>query len=68
MGKALGSTIRYDMLIQHLPLLRKPQAKLDIIDLRKHIFLFKFDLQSDYDRIMHGGPWFLFGHYLMLTS
>ena len=49
------------MLFQQLPLLWKPQGNVEIIDLGHHIFLFKFDLQLDLDRIMYGGPWLLFG-------
>jgi len=67
MGKVLGASVRYEILKLRIPLLWKTQGKLDIIDLGKAIFLFKFELKSDLERIMLGGPWFLFGHYLMLT-
>ena len=67
MCKVFGSTVKYDVLTQHIPLLSKAQGNLDIIDIGKHIFLFKFDLQYDLKRIVLSGPWFLFGHYLMLT-
>ena len=67
MAIVLGSKIRYDARTQWIPLLWKPQGKLDIIDIGKHFFLFKFNLQSNLERIILGGPWFVFGHYLMLT-
>ena len=53
-GKVLGTKLRYDAIVQRLPALWKPQGKLDIIDLVKHIFLFRFDLQLDLDQIMIG--------------
>jgi len=31
------------------------------------MFLFKFDLESDLEHVLLGGPWFLFGHYLKLA-
>ena len=65
MGKVLGTAVRHDVLSQCLPLLWKPRDKMDIIDLGRHILLFKFDLQTNYDCIMRGGPWFFSGHYLM---
>jgi len=47
----------------------KSQGELiDIINLGKDIFLFKFELQTDFDCIMIGGHWFVFGYYFMLTK
>ena len=56
MGKVLGSFVRYDTITQRVPQLWRPQGKLDIIDLGKDIFLFKFNLQSNLDRVIMGEP------------
>lgn len=68
MGKVLGTKVRFPVLSQRISQLWKPTGKLDIIDLGRDIFLFRFDLPSYLKKVMLGGPWFLFGHYLMLTK
>ena len=68
MGKVLGTTIRYEILTQGIPALWRPLGKLEIIDLGKDVFLFRFERQNDIKKVLFRGPWFLFGHYLMLTK
>ena len=44
MGKVLGSTVRYYIICHCIPLLRKTQDKLEIIDIGRDIFLFRLEL------------------------
>ena len=48
-GKVLGAKVRYPIVSQRIPQLWNPRGKLDVIDLDKDVFLFRFDLQSDLD-------------------
>ena len=45
----------------------KTQDRLEVIDLGKDVFLFKFNNTEDLERALYGGPWFIMNHYLMLT-
>lgn len=60
LGKNIGCTIMKDRLHR----LWKPKGGFDIIDVDNGYYMVKFDMQEDKDRIVAGGPWMLFDHYL----
>ncbi|XP_056696946.1 uncharacterized protein [Spinacia oleracea] len=43
------------------------KGSLEVIDIGKQVYLFKFTQTDDYERGLFGGPWFIMDHYLMIT-
>nr|KYP51188.1 Transposon TX1 uncharacterized [Cajanus cajan] len=46
----------------------KLEGDFDIIDVSNGFFLVNFDLNADKEKIMHGGPWMIFDHYLTVRQ
>ncbi|KAL8142619.1 hypothetical protein V2J09_015651 [Rumex salicifolius] len=44
----------------------KPKGKMRIIDLPRWYFMIKFDEDTDYMNVLVGGPWLVFGHYVVI--
>nr|POE81241.1 hypothetical protein CFP56_47465 [Quercus suber] len=55
--KVYGRTLGYNYLSFKINTLWKPVARMDCIDLGRDFFLIKFHDESDYDRMLRGGPW-----------
>ena len=68
MGKCLGISIRPSFMTQKVKSMWKPRGALEVIDLGKETYLFRFSLQDDYEKALFGGPWYILNHYLMLTQ
>uniref|UniRef100_A0A803LHK0 CCHC-type domain-containing protein n=1 Tax=Chenopodium quinoa TaxID=63459 RepID=A0A803LHK0_CHEQI len=68
MGKCLGISVRPSFITQRVRVMWRPKGYLEIIDLGKDVYLFRFSIQDDYERAMLGGPWFILDHYLMITK
>lgn len=68
MGKCLGISVRPSFMTQKVKAIWKPRGSLEVIDLGKETFLFRFGLQDDYEKALFGGPWYILDHYLMLTQ
>ncbi|XP_048491355.1 uncharacterized protein LOC125492689 [Beta vulgaris subsp. vulgaris] len=68
MGKCLGILVRPSFITQRVRLMWKPRGTLEVIDLGKDTYLFRFSLQDDYERALFGGPWYVLDHYLMVTQ
>ncbi|KAJ8765056.1 hypothetical protein K2173_010533 [Erythroxylum novogranatense] len=62
--KLLGKTISFRVLYSQVELLWKPTGGFDVLDLEYDYFLVKFDCQTDFDKVLAGGPWLIFDHYL----
>nr|KYP73208.1 hypothetical protein KK1_005823 [Cajanus cajan] len=62
----LGKDVGFLTLRDRLPALWKVQGGLELLDVSYGYFMVKFDLEADRDRVMHGGPWMLFDHYLIV--
>ena len=67
MGKCLGISVRPSFMTQRIRVLWKPRGTVEVIDLGKGVFLFRFSLQDDYERALFGGPWYVLDHYLMIN-
>lgn len=39
---------------------------MDCVDIGKDFFLIKFHVESDYDKVLRGGPWFVGEHFLAI--
>ncbi|XP_020235892.1 uncharacterized protein LOC109815553 [Cajanus cajan] len=64
--KLLGRDVGFLTLRDRLPALWKVQGGLELLDVSHGYFMVKFDLEADRERVMHGGPWMLFDHYLIV--
>ncbi|XP_020238357.1 uncharacterized protein LOC109817506 [Cajanus cajan] len=64
--KLLGRDVGFLTLRDRLPALWKVQGGLELLDVSNGYFMVKFDLEADRERVMHGGPWMLFDHYLIV--
>lgn len=68
MGKCLGISVRSSVITQRVRSMRKPHGSLEVIDLGKDVFLFRFRLKNDLEKALFGGPWYILDHYLMLNQ
>ncbi|KAF3969100.1 hypothetical protein CMV_007073 [Castanea mollissima] len=64
--KVYGKTMGYNYLTFKINTLWKPMAKMDRVDLGKDSFLIKFSEDSDYEKVLQGGPWFIEKHFLAI--
>ncbi|GKV16725.1 hypothetical protein SLEP1_g27324 [Rubroshorea leprosula] len=62
--KLLGKTINYKLLCARLGALWRTESEFDLIDLGLGFYTVKFASLDDRNRILTGGPWKIFGHYL----
>nr|POE68411.1 uncharacterized protein CFP56_20721 [Quercus suber] len=62
--KVFGRTVGYNYLSSKLNALWNPFARMDCVNLGKDFFLIRFSDDSDYDKVLRGGPWFIGEHYL----
>lgn len=46
----------------------KPVGRMDCIALSNDFFLIKFELQSDLEVVLKGGPWFMGQHFLAIRK
>ena len=63
--KLLGKKIRYGILRDRLKLLWKLKLAFEMMDEGNGFFMVKFDLSEDREKVLCGGPWMLFDHYLV---
>lgn len=68
MGKCMGITIRANFMEARVRAMWRVKGSLEVIDLGKNVFLFRFTQVDDYERALFGGPWFILDHYLMIST
>ena len=64
--KVYGKSVGYSYLTFKLNALWKPSARMDCVNLGHDFFLIKFSEESDYDKVLRGGPWFIGEHFLAI--
>ncbi|PPD95072.1 hypothetical protein GOBAR_DD07912 [Gossypium barbadense] len=64
--KLLGLNIRYSILQNKVYSLWKPSSSFHLMDIENGYFLAKFQNKLDYEKILYGGPWIIFGQYLIV--
>lgn len=67
MGKCLGLTIKPSFMETRVRAMWRVKGALEVIDIGKNVYLFRFTQSDDYEKALLGGPWFILDHYLMLT-
>ncbi|XP_056698681.1 uncharacterized protein [Spinacia oleracea] len=68
MGKCLGLNIKSSYMETRVRAMWRIKGTLEIIDVGKGVFYFRFSTEEDYEKTLFGGPWFILDHYLMLTT
>ncbi|XP_050216415.1 uncharacterized protein LOC126667478 [Mercurialis annua] len=64
--RLLGKTIGYRTLFSRIIKLWNPKDYPSLVDLDNNFFLVRFYSMDDYIKVLSGGPWVLFGHYLTI--
>lgn len=67
-GKVLGKSIGFKFLQERINVMWRPVGQIQILDLRKDFFLFKFANVEDLKNALLHGPWFISGHYFSLID
>ena len=62
--RLLGRSIGLRALKNRIQALWNPMGDFSIIDLDNDYYLIKFSLDTDYDKVISGGPWMIYGSYL----
>ncbi|EOA28675.1 hypothetical protein CARUB_v10024899mg, partial [Capsella rubella] len=66
--KVLGRQIPVAVLNRKLKELWKPSGRMYVMDLPRHFFMVRFELEEEYLNALTGGPWRVFGNYLMVQQ
>ena len=64
--KVYGKSVGYSYLTFKINTLWKPNARMDYVNLGQDFFLIRFSDNSDYDKVLRGGPWFIGEHFLAI--
>ena len=64
--KVFGRSVDFNYLTFKINALWKPKAKMDCVNLGRDFFLIRFSNSEDYDNVLRGGLWFIWGHYLTI--
>ena len=66
--KLLGKSIGYKIMKERVTKLWKLQAGFELRDMGHGFFMVKFDIMEDRAKVMQGGPWMIFYHYLVVST
>ncbi|XP_057441890.1 uncharacterized protein LOC130733681 [Lotus japonicus] len=64
----LGKRLGYKLMKAKLTSLWKLSGDFDLIDVDNGFYMVKFDRDEDRDKVMSGGPWMIFDHYLAVAT
>ncbi|XP_021857597.1 uncharacterized protein [Spinacia oleracea] len=67
MGKCMGVQVKSSYLETRVRAMWRVKGLLEVIDIGKQVYLFKFSQPDDYERALFGGPWYILDHYLMMS-
>ncbi|KAL4362640.1 hypothetical protein GQ457_04G012220 [Hibiscus cannabinus] len=62
--RLLGKSIGYKALLNRIIMLLKPRGDISLIDLDNEFYLVRFAEEDDYNMVLTGGPWVIYGSYL----
>ncbi|GAU41147.1 hypothetical protein TSUD_190470 [Trifolium subterraneum] len=66
--KLLDKNLGFHTMKDRLTKVWKLTSGFDIMDINNGFFMVKFDLEADRVKVMDGGPWMVFDHYLSVQS
>ena len=64
--KVFGRSLGYTFLAERLRSMWKPVGRMDCVNVGHDFFLIKFELKSDLDDVIKGGPWFVGQQFLAI--
>lgn len=64
----LGKTLGYRMKKTKLAAVWRLSGDFDLLDVGNGFFMAKFDCQEDREKVIGGGPWMVFDHYLAVST
>ncbi|XP_057453248.1 uncharacterized protein LOC130745125 [Lotus japonicus] len=64
----LGKRLGYKLMKAKLTSLWRLAGEFDLMDVDNGFFMVKFDRTEDRDRVISGGPWMIFDHYLAVAT
>lgn len=64
--RVLGRTVSLPVLTKKLKEMWKPRGGMSVIDLPRQFFMIRFELEDEYFMALTGGPWKMFGSYLLV--
>lgn len=66
--KLLDKSIGYNTMKDMLTRLWKLTAGFDIMDIGHDFYMVKFEIEADRLKVIYGGPWMIFDHYLVVQQ
>lgn len=66
--KLLGKSVGYRTMQHRLSLLWKLARGFELMDVDHGYYMVKFDLEADREKVIGGGPWMIFDHYLAVSK
>lgn len=66
--KVLGRHISFSVLSKKLREMWQPKGAMYVMDLPRQFFMVRFELEEEYLAALTGGPWRMFGSYLMVQA
>ncbi|XP_057432231.1 uncharacterized protein LOC130724985 [Lotus japonicus] len=64
----LGKKLGYRLMKNKLMSLWRLSGECDLIDVDNGFYIVKFDREVDRDKVIGGGPWMIFDHYLAVST
>ncbi|MBA0608739.1 hypothetical protein Godav_020926 [Gossypium davidsonii] len=65
--KLLGRSIGFSVLLKKITSLWCPRSPIQLLDLENDYYLIRFNSEDDYNKVVFGGPWVIFGQYLTVS-
>lgn len=66
--KLLGKSVGYRIMQHRLSVLWKLSGGFELMDVDHGYYMVKFDLEEDREKVIGGGPWMIFDHYLAVSK
>ncbi|XP_057452267.1 uncharacterized protein LOC130744090 [Lotus japonicus] len=64
----LGKRLGYRTMKSRLSAVWRLTGDFDLLDIDNGFYLVKFDIAADRSKVMEGGPWMIFDHYLTVAT
>src|ERR1044072_1455398 len=64
----LGKKLGYRTMKSKFAYIWRLTADFDLLDVVNGFYMVKFDLKEDKEKVMEGGPWMIFNHYLEVST
>ncbi|KAK5784532.1 hypothetical protein PVK06_039058 [Gossypium arboreum] len=66
--KLLGRKIGFNTLLNKMKSLWSPKSHMKLMNLENYYYLLRFQDKEDFNKVLVGGPWVIFCHYLTIWS